>query len=43
MSLREIICAWCKRAKQVEDGKEQTGYPSHGICDECRRRLLEQS
>ena len=34
------ICAWCQRV--LGTGETTTGEPTHGICDECAAKLLEQ-
>ena len=43
MTIKEVICAWCKRIKCTFEESPEKGYASHGICEDCRQRLLEQA
>jgi len=37
------ICAWCGRLlKVVEFDWQPPGGVTHGICEECKQRLLEE-
>ncbi|MCD6453559.1 MAG: hypothetical protein J7K77_04670 [Dehalococcoidales bacterium] len=33
-----VMCAWCGRDMGAKDGRGITGV-SHGLCEQCRRRL----
>lgn len=34
-----IICAWCRKLMEQGD----PGPVSHGICDECTRKVLDEN
>ena len=36
--MNKIICAWCGETLRTDSPVEG----SHGICDECKKRLLEE-
>lgn len=43
MTVKEMICAWCKRKIESAKADPKGHLISHGICDECHRRVLEQA
>lgn len=43
MTIKEVICAWCKRKIDSAKADPKGTLVSHGICDDCRKRLLEQA
>lgn len=39
--MAQLICAWCK--KVIKDKiKTATGQDSHGICEDCEKKLIEE-
>ena len=41
MTKIEIRCAWCQKHLGTKDGKGTKGI-SHGICPECREKVLKE-
>lgn len=37
--MADVICAWCKKLI----GKTDAPGTSHGICEECAKRFLEET
>ena len=35
----KLICAWCK--KVMKEDQSNDGIISHGICNECLKKLIE--
>jgi DNA-directed RNA polymerase subunit RPC12/RpoP len=42
MTIKEVICAWCKRTIESPQTDPKGTLVSHGICDECRRQVLNK-
>jgi len=36
------ICAWCKRETAPPDGTADDNLISHGICEDCKKRVLKE-